>query len=136
MPTTITDLRDGIATNLATITGLRTSAEIPDNPSPPIAIVQLQRLAFDGAFAKGMTTYDFTVSVIVGRVAEREAQRRLDAYASSSGTASVKAAIESDRTLAGECFDLRVSEMQNIGAVLLGEASYLAADFAVTVYAE
>lgn len=132
----ISDLRAGLATNLATITGLRTAAEIPDNPSPPIAIVQLQRVSFDGAFAKGMTTYDFTVSVIVGRAAEREAQRRLDAFASSSGDSSVKAALESDRTLAGECFDLRVSEMANIGAVLLGEASYLAADFVVTVFAE
>lgn len=132
----ISDLRAGLANNLATITGLRTAAEIPDNPSPPIAIVQLQRVSFDGAFAKGMTTYDFTVSVIVGRAAEREAQRRLDAFASSSGDSSVKAALESDRTLAGECFDLRVSEMANIGAVLLGEASYLAADFVVTVFAE
>ena len=135
MPT-ITEIRDGLATNLATISGLRTSAEIPDNPSPPIAIVQLQRVAFDGAFQGGMTTYDLTVSVIVGRVAEREAGRRLDAYSSSSGASSVKKAIESDRTLGGKVFDLRVVEMTNIGAVLLGEATYLAADFAVTVYAE
>jgi hypothetical protein len=83
-----------------------------------------------------MTTYDLTVSVIVGRVAEREAGRRLDAYSSSSGASSVKKAIESDRTLGGKVFDLRVVEMTNIGAVLLGEATYLAADFAVTVYAE
>ena len=135
MPT-ITQIRDGIATNLATITGLRTAAEIPDNPSPPIAIVQLQRVAFDGAFKGGMTTYNFMVSVVVGRAAEREAGRRLDAYASTSGSSSIKEAIESDRTLNGLVFDLRVSEMQNIGAVLLGEARYLAADFAVTVYAE
>jgi len=132
----ISAIREGIATNLATIPGLRTASEIPDNPSPPIAIVQLQRVAFDGAFAKGMTTYDLIVSVVVGRVAEREAGRRLDAYTSTSGASSVKEAIESDRTLNGLVFDLRVIEMQNIGAVLLGEATYLAADFAVTVYAE
>ena len=135
MPT-ITQIRDGLATNLATISGLRTSAEIPDNPSPPIAIVQLNRVAYDGAFQGGMTTYDLTVSVVVGRVAEREAGKRLDAFASTSGLQSIKEAIESDRTLSGLVFDLRVIEMQNIGAVLLGEASYLAADFAVTVYAE
>jgi hypothetical protein len=135
MPT-ITEIRDGIATNLATISGLRTASEIPDNPSPPIAIVQLQRVAFDGAFQGGMTTYDLIVSVVVGRVAEREAGRRLDAYTSTSGASSIKEAIESDRTLNGLVFDLRVIEMQNIGAVLLGEATYLAADFAVTVYAE
>jgi hypothetical protein len=132
----ISDLRNGLATNLATISGLRATAEIPDNPSPPIAVVQLQNVNYDGAFAKGMTTYNFTVSVIVGRQAERDAQRKLNAYASSSGTQSVKLAIESDRTLGGKAFDLRVTELTNIGAVLLNEATYLAADFAVTVYAQ
>ena len=132
----ISAIRDGIATNQATITGLRTAAQIPDQPNPPIAIVQLQRIAFDGAYKAGMTTYEFVVSVIVGRVAEREAGKRLDAYSSSTGASSVKKAIESNRTLSGVIYDLRVSEMQNIGAVLLGEATYLAADFAVTVYAD
>lgn len=131
----ITDLRNGLATNLATISGLRTAAEIPDNPSPPVAVVQLQNVAYDGAFQKGMTTYNFIVSVIVGRVAEREAQRRLDAFVSSTGSSSIKLAIESDRTLDGAAYDVRAVEMTNIGAVLLGEATYLAADFAVTVYA-
>lgn len=131
----ITDLRNGIATNLATISGLRTAAEIPDNPSPPIAIVQLQSVDYDGAFQQGLTTYNFLVSVIVGRPAEREAQRRLNAYASSSGDQSIKLAIQSDRTLGGSAYDVRVVNMTNIGAVLLGEATYLAADFVVTVYA-
>lgn len=132
----ITDLRNGIATNLATISGLRTAAELPDNPSPPVAVIQLVSVAYDGSFQQGLTTYNFTVSVIVGRAAEREAQRRLDAYASSSGSSSVKLAIQSDKTLSGNAYDVRVAEMSNIGAVLLGEATYLAADFVVTVYAE
>lgn len=133
---TISDIRSALATNLATISGLRTAAELPDNPSPPVAVIQLVSVAYDGAFAQGLTTYNFTVSVIVGRAAEREAQRRLDAYASSSGSASVKLAIQSDKTLSGNAYDVRVAEMSNIGAVLLGEATYLAADFVVTVYAE
>jgi hypothetical protein len=132
----ISTIRDGLAANLATITGLRTAAQIPDQPNPPIAIVQLQRIAYDGAFKGGMTTYDFVVSVIVGRVAEREAGKRLDAFASSTGASSIKRAIESNRTLSGVVFDLRVSEMQNIGTVLLSDATYLAADFVVTVFAD
>lgn len=131
----ITDIRTALATNLATISGLRTAAEIPDNPSPPIAVVTLNTVDYDGAFAKGLTTYNFIVTVIVGRPAEREAQRRLDAYISSTGTSSVKLAIESDKTLGGKAYDVRVVNMTNIGAVLLGEATYLAADFVVTVYA-
>jgi len=43
----ISDIRDGIATNLATISGLRTSADLPDNPSPPIAVVQLNNVQYD-----------------------------------------------------------------------------------------
>jgi hypothetical protein len=35
----ISELRSGIATNLATITGLRTGATIPDNVNPPFAII-------------------------------------------------------------------------------------------------
>jgi hypothetical protein len=131
----ISDIRTGLATNLATISGLRTASEIPDNPSPPIAIVNLQSVNFDGAFQQGLTTYNFIVTVIVGRPAEREAQRRLDAYASSTGASSVKLAIQSDKTLDGSAYDVRVTDMTNIGAVLLGEATYLSADFAVTVYA-
>lgn len=133
---TISNIRSALATNLATISGLRTASEIPDNPSPPIAVVQITNVSYDGAFQQGVTTYNFLVSVIVGRVAEREAQRRLDAYSSTTGASSIKNAIESDRTLGGNAYDVRVTEMTNVGAVLLGEATYIAADFAVTVYAQ
>jgi len=50
----ISDIRAGIATNLATITGLRTAAEIPDNPNPPVAIVSLDSVNYDRAYAKGL----------------------------------------------------------------------------------
>ena len=81
----ISELRQGIANNLATIPGLRVSATIPDNPSPPIAIVQLNRVQYHQDFKRGMTEYDFSVQVIVGRVDERTAQRNLDSYCSSTG---------------------------------------------------
>jgi len=132
----IAQIREGLATNLRTIPGLRVQETIPDNFSPPIAVISLSNIVYDQAFQRGMTQYNFVVSTIVGRVAEREAQRRLDAY-SSNGSASVKAAIESDSTLGSAAYDVRVAEMTNIGAVVLGgDVTYLAADFAVSVYAE
>jgi hypothetical protein len=36
---TVSELRTGIATNLATIAGLRTAATVPDQINPPIAVV-------------------------------------------------------------------------------------------------
>ena len=131
----IADFRKGIGVNLATIRGLRVATEIPDNPNPPVAIIALQNVSYDGAFAGGLTEYSFAVSVIVGRVAEREAQRRLDVYI-GTGEGGVKKAIESERTLDGSAFDVRVSEMTQVGSISLGDATYLACDFTVTVYAE
>lgn len=129
----ITDIKAGIARNLATISGLRVSTEIPDNPSPPIAVISTSNIQYDGSFHRGLTTYNFIVTVIVGRVAEREAQRRVDGYV-SNGSSSIKLAIESDKTLNGSAYDVRVSEMTNVGAVSLGELTFLAADFSVQVY--
>ena len=130
----IAAIRDGIAANVATISGLRVSKEIPDNPNPPIAVIMLNSVSYDGAMHRGLVTYSFVITIIVGRVAEREAQRKLDGYI-STGSGSLKAAVESDNTLGGSAYDVRVSEMTNVGAVSLGEVNYLAADFAVQVYA-
>jgi hypothetical protein len=131
----ITELREGIAANLATIPGLRTAATIPDNPSPPIAIVQLNRVQYHQDFKRGMTEYNFAVQVVVGRVDERTAQRRLDAYCSSTGESAIGLAIESDRTLGGKAFDCIVTEMTNYGSVLISDVTYLAAEFNVRVLA-
>jgi hypothetical protein len=127
-------IRQGLATNLATIPGLRAVAEVPDLPNPPIAIVALNSVTYDRAYANGMTGYSFTVTVIVGRVAEREAQRRLDSYI-STGSSSVKYAIESDKTLGGNAYDCRVVSMDSVGSLTISDNTYLAADFSVTVIA-
>ena len=131
----ITELRNGIAANLATIPGLRTAATIPDNPNPPIAIVQLNRVQYHQDFKRGMTEYNFAVQVVVGRVDERSAQQRLDLYCSSTGDYAVGLAIESDRTLGGKAFDCIVTEMTNYGSVLISDVTYLAAEFNVRVLA-
>jgi hypothetical protein len=132
----ITDLRAGLATRLGTISGLRTTTETPDTISPPIAIVNVQNVNFDRAFQRGLDEYNFVITVIVGRVGERSAQRLLDSYVSSTGASSVKLAVESDKTLGGKCDSLRVTDMRNYGSLVIGEITYLAAEFNVVVYAQ
>lgn len=131
----IQQLRSALATNLATISGLRTSVDIPDNPNPPIAIVQLMRAEYHQDFRNGMTEYTFAVQVLVGRVDDRSAQRNLDAYCSSDSASSIKSAIESNRTLGGYAYDCVVTEMSSYGAILVNDTTYLAAEFAVRVLA-
>jgi hypothetical protein len=130
----ITAIRTALANNIGTITGLRTAAEVPDLPNPPIAIVALNNVSYDRAYANGMTSYTFAVTVIVGRAAEREAQRRLDTYI-STGSSSVKYAVESDKTLGGNAYDCRVVSMDSVGSLTISDTTYLAADFTVTVIA-
>jgi hypothetical protein len=132
----ITTIRTKLAENLSTISGLRTSGEMPDNPNPPIAIVRPGSIQYDQSFARGLTRYQFIVVVIVGRVAEKTAQRNLDAYCSTTGASSIKLAVESDKTLDGNCYDLRVTEMRNYTPIQLNEGTYLAAEFAVDVFAD
>ena len=132
----ISSLRTGIATNLATISGLRTSSTMPDNPNPPIAIVIPSTISFDDTFQRGMQTYTFNVLVVVGRADERTAQNKLDAYCSSTGSSSIKLAIESDKTLSGSAFDVRVTEMRNYGQIVIGEVTYLSGEFTVLAYAD
>jgi hypothetical protein len=129
-------IRSGLATNLATISGLRTSAWVPDQINPPIAVIKPETINYDTAFARGLDTYEFSVLVIVGRVDERSAQSRLDAYCASSGATSIKTAIESDRDLNGAISDLRVTEMRNYTSLPVGDVTYLAAEFVVQVFAQ
>jgi hypothetical protein len=132
----ITDLRAGLATRLGTISGLRTTTETPDTISPPVAIVNVANVNYDRTFQRGLDEYNFVITVIVGRVGERSAQRLLDSYVSTTGSSSVKLAIELDRTLGGKCDSLRVTDMRNYGSLVIGEITYLAAEFNVVVFAQ
>jgi hypothetical protein len=133
--TTIGGLRTGLATNLAKISLLRTAATVPDDPKPPVAVVMPPSISFDTAMGRGLDTYEFVVLLIVGRVSDRAAQNTIDGYCNPTGATSVKAAIESDRTLGGAACDLRVTDMRGVSSISIADTTYLTAEFLVTVYA-
>lgn len=132
---TISQIRAGIMTNLGSISGLRTSAIVPDNPNPPMAFIEPQSINFDQSFGRGMDELDFDVTILVQRATDvRTAQNLLDGYCSSTGSQSVKQAIELDRKLGGLVQDCRVTGLTSYGQATYGETTYLAAVFAVKVY--
>lgn len=132
----ISELRAGIATNLATITGLRTGATIPENVNPPFAIVAPSSMTYHMAMRNGMTTYNFVITLVVSRADARSGQNALDAFCSSTGSSSIRSAVESDRTLGGKAFDCVVTQMRNYGSLAIGDNTYLAAEFDLTVQAD
>jgi hypothetical protein len=133
--TTVSQIKTGLAANLATVSGLRAYAYQPDNVNTPFAWPLLDSIQYNGAMGGGLITHKFTISVVVGRSAERTAQTLLDGYLSYKGTTSIRQAIESDRTLGGVVQDLIVESANNISTLEANDATYLAIDFVVTVYA-
>ena len=136
MTATVTELKTGLQTRLATITNLRAYAQQPDQVNPSvggIAWPTLESITYHGAMKAGLVTHVFTVSVIVGRAAERTAQNLMDTYLSYDN--GIRAAIEADTSLGGYARTLIVEEATNISTVDANDTPYLTVDFRVVVYA-
>ena len=135
MSATVTQIKQGIATALATIPGLRSYAVQPDNLNPPFAWPMLDTVTYNGAMRGGLITHIYTVTVVVGRAAERTAQNALDGYVSYDSATSIRAALEADRTLGGMVQNLLVESANNISTTEGNDTTYLMVDFRVVVYA-
>lgn len=133
--TTVTQIKEGLQTRLATISGLRAYVQQPDNANAPFGWPMLESITYNGAMGGGLIIHTFTVSVVVGRASERTAQNALDGYLSYAGATSVRAAIEGDRTLGGVVQDLIVESASNISTLDANDTTYLMVDFRVVVYA-
>jgi len=134
MAATVSQVATGLATRLATISGLRTSAYQPEQLNPPFAFPTLNRIEYHRAFAGGDVVMDWTVNVIVGRYVDRNAFATLDDYLSYSGAKSVRAAIEGDKTLGGVCQTLVLPSGANITSLSSADAEFLQIQFQVTVH--
>ena len=136
MSATVTQLKNGLKTRLDTIANLRAFAQQPDQVNPSlggIAFPTLESITYHGAMKAGLVTHVFTISVIVGRAAERTTQNLMDTYLSFDD--GIRAAIEGDTTLGGVARTLIVEEASNISTVDANDTTYLTVDFRVVVYA-
>jgi hypothetical protein len=127
-------LRAGLAKNLQTIKGLRVVETLPDLVNPPMAMIGLNKVTYNQQNQRSMAEYTFQVTVVLGRVSERTAQRDMDVLV-APGEGSVKFALESDRTLNGAAYEVFVPELSAIGAVSINGIDYFSAEFSVQVFA-
>ena len=135
MPSSIADLRQGLADALRTIPGVRVYESVPDNPNPPGVAISFDRIAYDSVFARGCDEYEFVVHLFVARADDRSAQVRQEEYVAGTGPYSVKQAIEADPTLTGTAQTVRVSEARNLGSQDRADGtSLLLVDFTVTIH--
>jgi hypothetical protein len=127
-------LRAGLAKNLQTIKGLRVVETLPDLVNPPMAMIGLTKVNYNQQNQRSMAEYTFQVTVVLGRVSERTAQASLDVLV-APGEGSIKYALESDRTLGGNAYEVFVPELSAYGAVSINGVDLLSAEFSVQVFA-
>jgi hypothetical protein len=134
MPATLTQMADGLESRLGTIPGLRVFDHVPDAFAVPCAFVMPETVNYWGAFAGGDAETIWTVTVVVGRTANRAAQKNLYEFVSYSGVNSIRAAIEGDRTLGGKVQTCLVESASNMRILSQADADYLAVDFRCRIH--
>lgn len=134
MTATVSQVKSGLATRLATITGLRALNYQPDQLNPPLSFSNLDSINYHRTMRTPMVEMQFTVSVIVARATERPSEYALDAYTNPTGAGSIKEAIEADRTLGGVVDDLIVESATGIQTITANDGEYLGIEFLVRVY--
>jgi len=126
-------VREGLKANLEAIKGMRVYDLIPSVPVAPAAVVGQLDFTFDLNNARGLDQANLDVVVLVQRFTERTGQNDLDKYLAGSGDYSIKAAIESDRTLGGACDTLRVTSAE-AGTYASGDVEFLSYRYRLTVW--
>ena len=137
----VAELAQGLAANLSTIPETQISSCPIANPTPPTVWVARIATAYDKAYgsrAAGKTytdEYTATIQAFVDFTSDIGANAQLYNYLSSSGTYSVKAAVEADRRLGGACDDLWVETSDFTGLSTFQTSSYLLAEWTVILIA-
>jgi hypothetical protein len=129
----VTTIREGLATRLATITGLRSFAYIPDAVAVPCAIVGLPGIDYLQAMRSNIVRGEFPVRVLVSRASDRAGQGALLDYMDPTGTKSVKAALDADNTLGGAASFAVLTSCKPPGVYTIGGVDYLGVEFLIDV---
>jgi hypothetical protein len=127
----------GLKTRLDTITGLRVYApnELPSAVNDlPAALILPGPVNYHGDFA---SDYDYILRVVILLASQDQpsAFNKILDYIEPSGTYSVLAAIEGDKTLSATCDTLRVIRNLGITTTTWAGISYLSTEFEVAIYA-
>ena len=129
-------IRDGLKARLETSSVfIQVADTAPDTVSPPAAIVLPGSpvVEYHEAFGNGLERFTFTILVVVQFFSMSAQQDVIDAMV--SGSSSVRALIEGDRTLGGACADCEVTSATGYGEVSINDTEYMGIEFDVGVYA-
>lgn len=133
----ITGIFAGLETRLATITGIRAYSEQPRDINLPAAWPDPMSLEIDydldmgGSIVMRLRVHLAVVAMAGGIV---RAQQALLPYIATTGTYSIKAAIEGDLTLGGKVDTLKVEGVRDVDIYQLQGIDYFGCDVALTLW--
>lgn len=134
----IRDIRRGIAANvLAALPQSQCTGYLLENPQSPAFEVEFSGIEYEGAMARGLDTYEFTIRGLASStVLDSQAQQILDLWLESTGSTSIKAALEADRTLGGSANDaevIRVGPIREFSPISSPGTKYYGAEWTLRV---
>ena len=130
----LSSIRSGLSTRLATISGLSVYSYVPDSIEPPTAVVGvMSSVDYDSTMSRGSDLYEIPLYLYVSRVDAELSQDSLDEFLAGSGSKSIKQAIEGDSTLGGVVSSARVVEASNYGVYTINSIDYLGVEFNVEI---
>lgn len=137
---TLAQIRSGLNTRLATITGLQTYAYLPATPEVPCAFVGGPRdVSYHDTMQTGLNTWAMSVWVLVSNSTPTvESQTDLDEFVSPTGTNSIRTVLEnstSPQTLTSVVADVVVESCSGYAIYATEQGSYFGAEFLVRVWA-
>ncbi len=129
----LANIRAGLAANLSTIDGWQISAyHLSSAVMPSLQVMGPEELSYDLAFGRGLDQWTMSIMAFAGLTTDVGAQKVLDTLLD---TGSVKTALQTDKTLGGAARDLRVTDMQDYRAYVLGTTQVLGCKWNVAVWA-
>ena len=119
----LADIRAGIVRQIkAAIPEVQCTGYLLENPTPPCIEIELGStgVVFDRTMARGLDEWTFTIRAFAGTSLDEQGQKLLDDLLSTSGTRSLKKALEQadpatgQRTLGGSVSDCQVERVGQI----------------------
>jgi hypothetical protein len=133
----LTEIRNGLATNLATIDGVQVSAYALQSPAPPT--IQILPGGIDYTVTMGLSgfqLYTMTVQAFAAFGNGGAGQLFLDGLMAMTGLTSVSTALESDQTLGGFADQVNVQTCSGVSVATIGGMDVLLIEWTVDVYAK
>lgn len=138
MAATLTEIRNGIKTRLATISGLTAYAIEPGSPKYPAAWTYPQSANYHAA-TDGDVTWRIAVTVAVMATELGHAQTNLDPFLAPSGSKSIVEVLEAAVLVDGNgnrvADSVRVTGLTNYFAREVAGGNVIGAQFEVEIYA-